>query len=315
MTTILNKALIVIAAILAVFAIAGCSEGSGMTSLTKNDPPGSDELREGLVFLNRVRRGAGLKEFRYQKELEEAAENHARYLDDVCSHYGVELGHEEPTEYESTYRTGQWGTERAHSAGYTGDWAGNDIALYDNTMTAHVQGLLTAIYHRWFILDPEMDEIGLYSSHGLPCRNTGMINFGKRESTRKLNAQVASDIILYPYDGQKGVETLFDGGEIPDPLQGTDLESTGNPITILFNGEKITHVSVTSFSLQDARGSAVAIALSLNADNDPADRLTDHQFAFFPRQELHAGETYTARIHYTADGSPGSKEWTFTTQD
>ena len=307
-------------ATVAAMLVTGCGGAGGGNpdeyNPTHNDTPSSQDLKDGLAYLNTIRVGAGLKKFRYYKTLEDAARNHGNYIRDIKTRYNVLIRHEEPAQYESRYRTGQWGTERAHHAGYTGFWAGNDIS-YDvsNGAKGIVRVLLTTVYHRFFITSPEIDEVGMWV---LPYRddafNVGLVDFGMRRSTMSTLAEQSPEIIVYPYRNQKDANVFFGGNEWPNPLEGLDFSSTsGNPVTVEFNKAKITNVTLTSFSLKDASGADVDIALRLTKANDRNGKLTDHQFAFFPRESLAYDENYTAKITYVADGKAGSKEWTFHT--
>ncbi len=177
-----------------------------------------------------------------------------------------------------------------------------------------IRDLMTAIYHRFFILSPSCDEVGLWATpHRDDALDAGLVDFGERKNTIDTLMGLSPSIIVYPYNGEKDAWVYFDGAESPNPFAGTNLYSSGNPVTVEFNKAKITNATLKSFSLKDGSGAEVDIALRLTKVNDRNGKLTDHQFAFFPRESLAYDENYTAKITYVADGKAGSKEWTFHT--
>ena len=251
-------------ATVAAILISGCGAGGGGGGNTVTTPE-TQSKKDGFAYLNELRRGAGLKEFKYVGTIEKAAQAHTNYLNDVYARYGVDDGHYEP--HESQYKTGNTPHERKINAGWKwnhGEFytiGGDETISYigGNDTIPYIKPLLTAIYHRTAILDPQMADVGIgLKTSDLPCC---VIDFGREMDV----AKDSTSIIVYPYSGEKDAWVYFGGREDPNPLTGTGLTTTGNPVSVEFNTAKISNVTLKSFSLKDGSGAEVDIALSLKS--------------------------------------------------
>ncbi len=296
-------------ATVAAILVAGCGGTGGGVGDNTPTTPETASKKAGFTYLNELRRGTGLIELDYLGTIEKAAQNHANYLNDVYARYGVNDTHYEP--HDSQYKTGGDCGERMHHAGWSRStsWEGGEVIAFtggEDTVPS-IKGLMTAIYHRFIILSPTFDEVGIGIINA--SQSACVVDFGGSPTLGDKSAE----IIVYPYNGEKDAWPYFDGVESPSPFAGTNLYSSGNPISVEFNKAKITNVTLKSFSLKDGSGANVDIVFQLTSRNDKSGFITNHQFAFFPRESLAYDENYTAKITYEADGKTGSKEWTFHT--
>jgi len=279
-----------------------------------NDTPATEEQRDGLAYLNTIRAGVGLPEFKYNALLETATANHENYLGDVGDTYGVNMAHyEDNVNYPSVYYTGDTATDRAKYVGYDGYYAGDVISYQSNgTVTDSLNELMSAIYHRQALLWNFTHEIGL----GGVQRNFDFKSqphlMGVNSDTDTFLRMVSPELVAYPYDGEQDVRVVF-YGESPDPLPDLD-DGTGNPISVSFNSAFVTSVDVTSFKLYfDDNNTEVTNVRILDQDTDPNDRFSEFDYALFPLDVLENGTTYRVELKYIQDGESREKVWSFTT--
>jgi hypothetical protein len=119
-------------------------------------------LSSGADRVNALRRQAGLAPLAPQAQLAEAARLHAGYLDrnlqDGQARHGVSV------HAELGYRPGFSGAtvkQRAVNAGYPHDRVIENVTVGYQDVTAAIDGLMSAIYHRLAFLDLTVDEMGV----------------------------------------------------------------------------------------------------------------------------------------------------------
>jgi len=290
---------------------------------------------DALTYLNTLRNGAGMISFTPNSILDTAALNHSNYL----------VTHNISGHYETAGTTGFTGVQpwdRSAYAGYLSTVTEN-VSTGQESTNESVDGLFSAIYHRFGFLDFASDEIGIgINSSGLGaftykmgnkklndlCAGTSFSGFGtsytgvcsdekfKIEKSSYENSQTANKAanpseIIWPYANQTDVPPVF-FEESPDPLP--DYSVSGYPVSISFNDYYHTNVSLSSFTLYDSSNSEITNTRLLSSTNDPNAKMTTHEFALFPLTRLDWGKKYKASVSYTLDGVQKSKEWYFTTR-
>ena len=343
------KALIIWIALLAALMYAAAI-------LTKRPPPPTISAQSGhdgkpharldaLGYLNLLRREAGLDPFARPDALTRSAANHARYLND----YPEDM-HDE-NHADSPLYTGKELDERVEKTGYL------YLGVQENLSTGahaapmgeqalqhqYIDGLMTAIYHRFSLLDPVADEAGIaYSTHN--NRHALVINQGRRDAERlcRLNRSEEEvdesrsyysglcrngavfyqdelklnipDYTVYPVG--KLAAPVF-SNETPNPLP--DREYSGNPVSIAFaeGGEEPQMISFELFKGKEKIGNTRL----LTAETDPNKRLSPYQFALFPLDPLAYDTAYRAVFRYRlpdwendGDIKEHTAEWSFRTR-
>ena len=293
---------------------------------------------QGYTTLDRIRSAAGLQGFERNEHLEAAAHAHAEYLvhNHEESHYEME-GH--------PGFTGQSHVERALKQGYHSKYSSENLSTKNLTVSSSIDGLFSAIYHRFAFLDPTMDEIGIgiaqdqnntantayvyvMGNRGLNshCTYPTQMKSGKywrvcndpskmiweREYKEAINTpkRFAPKLIRYPYDNQEEIPPVFYNEE-PDPLP--DYDVSGFPISVTFNDYYFKKPKVLSFELRDQNGKSIETRY-LDAANDPNARLKPLQFALLPLKRLDYDTMYQVRLGYEDRGKVKVAKWQFHTR-
>ena len=183
---------------------------------------------------------------------------------------------------------------RMKAAGYTGRGSSEVMAFLNNPQGA-IDTWVNSVWHRIPILDPWTAELGYGAA-----ANCDTIDFGQ-------GMPMPDDtVVVYPYDGQTGVATEFDGSrEGPMPPAPTTGWPSGSPINVYAKMSTVTsHV------------------LTLDGDTKPIDHvwLTTKESQFlrngvmmYSNAPLTAMTKYRVHIVGTRAGTPVNLEWTFTT--
>ncbi len=317
------------------------SHASSVTIREEPVPRAADpatESMEAVLYLNSLRQKAGLGSFYGNEKLQTAAAAHAIYL----AKNGRD-GHEEVMSLPGF--TGENPTSRALAAGYSSRLVTENLSANNIDFKDSVDGLFSAIYHRFAFLDPLMDEIGVafaqdssgrriyvydmgnYRLNGL-CSGESFKGFGRyitgicADNEKRLryseykkalrsNGGSSPKIVVWPYNGQEDVPPAF-YEEVPDPLP--DFSVSGYPISVIFNLEDDKKAKVTTFRLYDEKSVEVPVMV-MDAKSDPNLHLKSNQFAIFPLKRLEYAATYRAELHYILDDRAEVKEWSFKTRD
>ena len=340
------KALLVWLALIALLLFAA-------TRLLKPEPvelvyprPGQDPAPyaglDALGYLNHLRREAGLTPFAPSSLLARAAADHARYLND----YPADM-HDENHPGNPHFR-GKELDQRTKRAGYLylGVQENLSTGEHENLTGArrlqqqYLDGLMTAIYHRFSLLDPAADEAGIgFSSRR--NRHALVVNQGNRTGERLCrkarthvqeerpyyddwcanNAVIYSDEIDYNppeytvYPVGRLAHPVF-SNETPNPLP--DREYSGNPVSISFNNRDVL-IEMQSFRLFQGKREITNTRI-LTAATDPNKHLTEQQFALFPLDPLDYDTEYRAVFRYretdweTAKTQDKTAQWSFRTR-
>ena len=295
------------------------------------------EKMYALDYINELREAVGLIGFSTSSLLEKSAENHANYL--------IENG--ETSHYETSNRVGFTGEsigDRAKAIGYKASYVSENLSGGSRDYKHSVDGLFSAIYHRFGFLDFKIDEIGIgikqnskhrektsfvynMGNHKLNrvCNGKSFLGYGKyimgacfdREfkiKERDFNKAFASHktkIVVYPYDGQTDIPPAF-FEETPDPLPNHDV--SGFPISISFNEEQFSSLNMISFKLFDSENEEVTNTLFYDHKSDIHHKFKKFEFALFPLERLEWNSEYSVRVEYFANGIRKEKEWSFITR-
>jgi len=295
--------------------------------------------QKGLEYLNTQRINAGMNPFKENSMLFKMANNHALYL-----MLNNQMGHGEGKEYKNF--TGSTLSDRGAYVGYYGVISEN-ISINDSDFINSIDGLFSAIYHRFIFLDFQSDEIGMvtydsksYVGHSLFVYNMGVSKIRKlcdgesfegsgryydnvckdksfkisSEAIKKAknkNLRASAKIVTWPYLNQTDVPPVF-YEERPDPLPNCSV--SGYPISVQFNSYYFKDFSLVSFKLYDQDNNEISHTKVINSENDPNNRFTKTQFALFPLKRLNYNSKYRVEVKYMVEGEEYEKIWSFTTK-
>jgi uncharacterized protein YkwD len=298
-----------------------------------------EEERKSLNYLNELRIQAGMSAFLENSALKKAARSHANYL---ALHQ--KIGHYEEAGLKGF--TGKTPSDRVLAAGYQSrvnlENVSNNVIGYK----ASIEGLFSAIYHRFGFLDFQVDEIGvgvaqnpnyhdktayvynmgIYEINDL-CQGEGYQGKGaytyhicKEEKFRIKKSRFDKAyhacykrnkrVVIYPFDQQEEVPPAF-FDELPDPLPLHRV--SGFPISIQFNPYYFNRVQLKRFSLfqGDKEITQTKIYDHISDINGLFKR---NEFALFPLKRLAWGSRYRVEVVYRVDGEDFTKVWHFWTK-
>ena len=297
------------------------------------------ERLEAFTTLNEIRATLGMSSLQENTALRQAAQAHADYL----------VRHRLSSHFEEGTRKGFTGTapmDRALRAGYKARFVGENLSTRSQNGLDSLQGLFSAIYHRFGFLNPSFDEVGIgiaqdkkdarntafvylmgNSEIGRLCAGRGFHGTGRyvygvcADPKHRIDAQAYDrarnaikesnpKILIYPHDGQTEVSPVF-YQETPDPLPGYDV--SGFPVSVEFNDRFFRKVTLVSFQLfEEGRGEVSSVRL-LDKHNDPNHKLTRRQFALLPLKRLKYGTTYQVKLVYRHKRKTHTRTWHFRT--
>ena len=290
-----------------------------------------------LDYLNSLRTQTGLPSFASESHLDAAAQNHSAYM----QMHNL-LQHDEDS--TASGFTGATAVDRALYAGYSSRIVGENIS-YDSDGDYHtsIDGLFSAIYHRFGFLGLLYDEVGVGISNNQKfytydmgnkalnqlCQNPsytggGLVYMGVcADTTKKIKASdytaavtsvsnIAPKLILWPTPDASDIPPVF-YEESPDPLPGHSV--TGYPVSVQFNNAKVSAApTVDTFVLNDSNGIALNILTLMRQSNDPNNKFNAYEFALFPEKRLEWGSRYYVELDYRVNGVQESKSWCFATR-
>jgi uncharacterized protein YkwD len=245
-----------------------------------------------LATVNAARVAAGAGCATMIAEINTAAQNH-------CDYYAMNTGSctADPHSEVSTCMgfTGENPGARMMAAGYTGRGA-SEVMAFNNNPERAIAMWINSVWHRLPILDPWTTHLGYGGAE-----RCDTIDFGRGTPAPD------DTVVVYPYDGQTGVPTAFDGSrEGPMPPAPSTGWPSASPITVYAREMSVTeHV------------------LTRDGDTTPIDHvwLTEAESNFlrtaimmYANSEFAAATTYRVRITGTYVGGPLNLEWTFTTR-
>jgi uncharacterized protein YkwD len=261
--------------------------------------PGQEELR-ALQRVNQLRKAAGLAPMAYDSSLGAGALGHAQYLLTNPSQVNVDA-HRQVSGAQGYFGTAPG--QRVMFYGYTGGGVAEVINFTDKAEEA-VDGWMDTLYHRLPLIYPGNTAMG----YGLAAAGAERVNV--LEAGPNFAAGVA---VAWPYDGQVGVPTGWDGAESPDPLRlyAGARGPVGYTITLTFGGE-VRSLTLDRYSLSGPQGPVAVMPFDPVRD----DILTD-TVALIPYDPLAPGSRYTVTLSGQVDEGDGpqpySRSWSFTT--
>lgn len=300
----------------------------------------SYETMKAGSYLNSIRASMNMQNLSENSQLQGAAQAHADYLvlNDESSHDEIE-GHKN--------FTGLRPLERAFYAGYISSQVSENLSTKNYSAKSSVDGLFSAIYHRFGFLSPSIDEMGIGVTQDSveSSRSAFVYLMGNSESNRlcvensftgsgRYVYRVCKDekhrikekvylealdyykrsnpeIILYPYDGQEDVPPAF-YEEVPDPLP--DYTVSGFPISIEFNDYFLKEIKVHSFKLYVDGAEEVTNVRFMDSDSDPHKRFSSNQYALFPLKRLEYDTAYRVELEFESKEEVETLVWYFHTQ-
>jgi hypothetical protein len=270
---------------------------------------------ETLTFINQInhdRLNVGVTAFKTNYLLGISALNHAKY---VVLHQT--LTHSE-IEGEEGF-TGMDATARAKYVGYSTRYV-SEVINYRTNDVAY-ESLMTAIYHRFGLLNPIYDEINVqYQSQTNRTKDATVGNMATYAYSQpnyswsgvqeELYLKTATHI-YYPYDTQTQVPVVF-YEENPDPLPNYGV--SGYPISMQLNHYKVDIEKCSDFVFELYKGDQKVDAIFMTYQDDPNSKLKNTQFILFPKERLHYNTEYKAIFQYSENANVTKIEWSFKTK-
>ncbi len=200
---------------------------------------------------------------------------------------------------------------REKAAGYTGTSWSEDMA-FDNNGTQAVQSWIDSVWHRTPILSPWVRDFG-YGNAGSGTGSSAVKCDTMDFSTGTTTA--ATVVATYPYAGQTGVPTSFNGSyEGPTPPAPPSGWPSGYPIHIY--AKKAT-ISTHELRVGSCTGTTLDHQwITPGSAGDPNNLLTNEQ-VMYGNAPLQSQTTYCVVIQGTQATTPSQSlnlSWTFTTK-
>ncbi|MGX9221659.1 CAP domain-containing protein [Massilia varians] len=206
--------------------------------------------------------------------------------------------------------TGATLKDRLNAAGYTipaNGYAYGEVisGVTNGTGFFMAEELVTAIYHRFVMFEPKFREIGT----GAATSSSGYSYFTADFASRGgFGPGIAANaVVTWPFNGQTGVVPNFmSDTEEPDPVP--NQNEVGYPISVHANID--APLTMQTFTVRP-RGGANLQVLVVNSSSTASQRTA---IAIIPLARLAAATTYDVSFSGTVNGSPVSRDWSFTTR-
>ncbi len=206
--------------------------------------------------------------------------------------------------------TGATLKDRLNAAGYTipaNGYAYGEVisGVTRGTGFFMAEELVTAIYHRFVMFEPKFREIGT----GAATSSSGYSYFTADFASRGgFGPGIAANaVVTWPFNGQTGVVPNFmSDTEEPDPVP--NQNEVGYPISVHANID--APLTMQTFTVRP-RGGANLQVLVVNSSSTASQRTA---IAIIPLARLAAATTYDVSFSGTVNGSPVSRDWSFTTR-
>lgn len=262
-------------------------------------------------YVNELRATLELPYIVEVEPINQAAQAHADYYELHCDSYlSYSISaHSENVNWQEGF-TGVNFADRMKHFGWkatANSWAGWEVMAFNGDAIEAIDGWMDTLYHRIPFVHPNAFEMGYGMASG-GCAGwaggTDVMDFSRYGSVD------VNEAVAYPYHGQINVDTLWWGGEIPQPpLPAGQGYPSGPIITLTFpNGTK---PDVASHQLLGPGGTPVDHQW-VTPENDPAQFLQS-TVSLYSYEPL-AGETeYTVRIEGKWKGVEQVWEWQFVT--
>ncbi len=247
-----------------------------------------------VIAVNQARATLGLPPLAKSPELMQAAQSHADYyvrnLGDPSS---GGLHTEVPGKPGFTGRSIY---DRANSAGYPLNWIDETFGFLGPART--LDWALDTVFHRYMFVHPSAAHVG-YGTASAGRTTVTIFNVGLSPA----HTAAVPLPSVYPADGARGVPTVWDGAESPDPAPGIP-RPLGPPITLQFGLDD--RVDWTGASLHDAAGQTIPAVTSTSEWR--------RAIALIPRDPLRPAMLYTVVVTGLRNGTPFEFRSEFTTR-
>jgi hypothetical protein len=290
---------------MAAAAGGGASMLPPMTANPNNCPPPPDGASPAeiaaLNVVNDLREAAGAPCVTLDLTISKAASAH-------CAYYAMNRDTRPECTVNPHYQvagcpgfTGTTPVERMRAAGFSAS-GGGEVMAFLNDPVRSVQMWVDSVWHRIPILDPATSVLGYGSAD-----ECDTIDFGPAMRSDGLG------LVAYPYAGQIGVTTVFDGrNEGPMPPAPTTGWPSANPISLYGQQLEVTE------HLLFIDGDPTPIEhtwLDPKSPILPVDqqRLLRNVVFMYANQPYLPNTTYRVKIAGTYAGGMLAKDWTFTT--
>ena len=299
----------------------------------------------GLDYLNELRQQAGMQSFVHHPQLQQSAQHHADYLA-----INRQWGHTQLPGRQGF--TGAVPMERMLKTGYNNRHGSENVSSHLGSVSPKksIDGLMSAIYHRFAFLSFEHDQLGIgYASENnfhsyvynlgnsqkeqLCAMPESAVTPGQylykicsheqKKLRRELYEQAQNkvragnaDFVVWPYDKATQVSPAF-YEEAPDPLPGVDV--SGYPVSLQFNPAAFTGAipRVARFELfRMPDGKKIELAAYFNKNSDIHQKFSDFEHAVFPLHRLQWNTQYRAEVDYIdTEDQKHHFSWEFRTTD
>jgi uncharacterized protein YkwD len=262
----------------------------------------SDEEINALNTVNTLRAAAGATCLTLDLNIGKAARAH-------CAYYALNKDSAPECVISPHYEvagcagyTGSTPSERMRAAGFASGGGGGEVMAFMENPVRAVQTWVDSVWHRIPILDTATTVMGYGSAEGCDT-----IDFGPNRRREALS------LVAYPYAGQIGVTTAFDGrNEGPMPPAPTTGWPSANPISLY--GQQLL---ITEHQLfVDGDDTPLEHTwLDPTSPILPADQqsLLRNVVFMYANQPYLPNTTYRVKIVGTYAGGDLLREWTFTT--
>jgi uncharacterized protein YkwD len=294
-------------------ALTACGGDSTMTTNPQPTPappagPSAPLLSgsiaiDGRNWINYRREQAGVPTVAQNARLDIAAQGHSDWQlrNNTVSHDEVP---------GTPGFTGATVRDRLTAAGYTfsGSFAYGEVIAATSSRNGFemVDELMTAIFHRFVILEPVFKEVGT----GAATSSANFSYFTANFAANNGFGPGVSSIVTWPFSGQTGVtRNFFSDTEAPDPIP--NANEVGYPISVHAN---ITSVlTVQTFTVRPRGGAVLAVSL-LSKATDARPETPTSAAAIIPLQPLAANTTYDVSFTGRLNSTTVSRNWSFTTR-
>jgi len=253
-------------------------------------PNDKNSTSYALNYLNKLRCLTQEDNLTLNSNLSNAALNHSKYMNETH-----EIGHYENNSNASNY-SGYSPSDRANNAGYQNTFVGENVSAGQDNLKESINGLFSAIYHRFGFLSYNINEIGIGKKDKFYTYDLG----------RNSNSYNTPNMAIWPPENAKNIAPVF-FNETPDPLPNYSV--SGYPVSVEFKNS----VNLQAFSLSDKDGNNIDLIKLMDKNNDQNDELHDREYVIFPKNRLEWGSKYYAHLTYTQGGNTHTKNWCFST--
>jgi uncharacterized protein YkwD len=284
---------------------SGASNSSGGASAQEAGAPQAtgNTATDGFNWTNFRRQQLGLSVLSRNSLIDKAAQGHSDYqkINGVITH--------EQTQGAPGF-TGVRVLDRLTAAGYVlkAPYAFGEVISASSNPSGFnaAEDLITAIYHRFVMLQPSFREAGAGAATASGSHTYFTLNLA---STDGLGSGLgAGGIITYPANGQQNVPTIFYSDyETPDPV--TDRNEVGYPVSV--HADITSSVTVQSFTIAPRGGAPLAVKVLSSATDA---NTTSSAAAIVPLSVLAARTTYDVQFSGAVDGIAVSRAWSFSTR-